>query len=66
MSIIVVRTFIELRRALLVDRELAAWLRDLERKVSNHDKDIRILFTAIKSLLAPPARPKRRVGFEVR
>jgi hypothetical protein len=66
MSIIVVTTFIELRRALLGDSELAAWLRELERKVSNHDKDIRILFSAIKSLIAPPERPRRKVGFEVR
>ena len=66
MSIIVVRTFIELRRVLLVDRELAKWLRELERKVSSHDKDIRILFATIKSLIAPPEKPRRKVGFEVR
>jgi hypothetical protein len=66
MSIIVVRTFIELRRVLLVDRELATWLRELERTVSSHDKDIRILFATIKSLIAPPEKPRRKVGFEVR
>ncbi len=65
MSIFVVRTFVELRRACLVDGELAKWLRDLERKVGNHDNDIRILFTAIRRLIAPPARPRRRMGFEV-
>ena len=65
MSIIVVRTFVELRRAFLEDRELAKWLRQLERKVEGHDNDIRIMFTAIKKLIAPPTRPKRRMGFEV-
>jgi len=65
MSIIVVRTFVELRRALLVDRELAKWLRELERKVGNHGNEIRILFAVIKRLMAPPERPRRRVGFEV-
>jgi hypothetical protein len=66
MSIVVVRTFVELRRALLADRELVKWLADLERKVGHHDIEIRVLFKAIKSLIAPPVSPRRKIGFEVR
>jgi len=65
MSIVVVRTFVELRRALLADRELTKWLTDLERKVGHHDVEIRVLFKAIKSLIAPPAKRRRKIGFEV-
>jgi hypothetical protein len=65
MSIVVVRTFIRLRRALPRDGELTRWLRDLERKVEGHDNDLRILFTAIRRLMDPPERPRRRMGFDV-
>jgi hypothetical protein len=66
MSIIVVRTFVALRRTLQADREMARWLRDVERKVEGHDTEIRILFTSIKTLISSPATPKRKMGFEVR
>jgi hypothetical protein len=65
MSILVVRAFIELRRILLADRELARWLRELERKVESHDGEIQSLFEAMRRLLEPPPEPKRRIGFEV-
>lgn len=65
MSIAVVRTFVELRRSLFADRELAKWLRDLERKVEYHDNGIRVLFKAFKRLIAAPTRPRRKIGFEV-
>jgi hypothetical protein len=65
MSLAVVRTFVELRRTFVADRELAKWLRDLERKVEYHDNGIRMLFKAFKQLIASPRRPRRKMGFDV-
>lgn len=46
------------------NKELAATLDELERKVATHDKAIAGLITAIRELAAPaPPKPTRRIGF---
>lgn len=63
-NIAVMRTFIRLRRIVNTNKELAHKLRELERKVQTHDKDIILIFQAINKLLAPPPKePERRIGF---
>ena len=63
MSILVVRAFVKLRNILATHRQLAAKLAELERKLSTHDQQIVVLFDAIRELMTPPAKPKRRIGF---
>ena len=40
--------------------------RMLERKVEGHDTSIRTLFDAIRELAAPPAKPRREIGYHVK
>ena len=40
--------------------------RGLERKVAEHDTGIRTLFDAIRQLMAPPAQPRKPIGFRVK
>ena len=63
MSILVVRAFVRLRQILASNRQLAAKLNELERKIAAHDKNIVALFQAARSLMAVPEKPKRRIGF---
>jgi len=63
MSILVVRAFVKLRNILATHRQLATKLDELERKLATHDEQIVVLFNAIRQLMAPPAKPKRRIGF---
>ena len=63
LSIYVVQAFVELRSMLATNRELANKLHLLERKVSKHDQTIGELVDSIRQLLAPPASPKRPIGF---
>jgi hypothetical protein len=63
MSILVVRAFVKLRNILAAHPHLAAKLNELERKLSTHDQQIVGLFDAIRELMAPPVKPKRRIGF---
>jgi hypothetical protein len=65
-SIRVVRTFVRLREMLSANRELAAKLAQLERKLDGHDEAIGNLFAAIRQLIAPPTPSKREIGFHVR
>jgi SpoVK/Ycf46/Vps4 family AAA+-type ATPase len=63
MSVFVVRAFVRLRAVLATHRELAAKLNELERKLSRHGQQIVVLFEAIREIVAPPAKPRRRIGF---
>ncbi len=63
MSILIVRVFVKLRGILSTHKQLATKLAELERKLSTHDEQIVILFEAIRELMTPPTKPKRRIGF---
>jgi hypothetical protein len=63
MSILVVRAFVRLRQILAGNRQLAAKLDELEHRVAAHDKNIVALFQAVRSLMAVPEKPARRIGF---
>ena len=64
MSIFVVRAFVRMREALAANRQIAAKLSELESRLENHDADIQELVEAIRSLMSPPARNPKRIGFE--
>ena len=57
----IMRTFVRLRQVLGEHRELARKLEALERK---YDAQFKVVFDAIRQLMAPPPEPKRgRIGF---
>ena len=62
-SLLVVRTFVQLRQMLSTHKELAAKLEALERKIGSHDQAIAGLIDAIRQLMAPPESGKRQIGF---
>jgi len=60
-SIFVVRAFVKLRQLLATHRDLARKLEQLEKK---YDTQFKIVFDAIRQLMAPPAdTPKKRIGY---
>ena len=64
-SVYVVRAFVQLRRVLGQNKELAAKLADRERKVGDHDQKIVAIIHAIRELMAPPPKPPRKpIGFQ--
>ncbi len=62
-NIAIMRTFVKLRQLISTHRELAHKLDQLERRVEKHDHEIHAVFEAIRKLLEPSVRPKRRIGF---
>jgi len=63
-NIAVMRAFVRLKTTLSTHKELAYKLNELEIKIEKHDEDIRVIFEAIRQLMAPSAEPqKRRIGF---
>src|SRR5437899_3568903 len=66
-SVRVVRAFVRLREMVAANVQLAAKLKELERRFDSHDEAIVELFAALKRLLESPEPPRRRdVGFHVR
>ncbi len=62
-SVQVVRAFVRLREMLATHKQLAHRLDELEKK---YDAQFRVVFDAIRQLMAPPpTSPKRRIGFRV-
>jgi hypothetical protein len=59
-NIQVMRTFVQMRRVLAEHKDLAAKLDGLEKK---YDEQFKVVFDAIRQLMAPPAQKKRPIGF---
>ena len=62
-NITIMRAFVKLREMLSAHKELAHKLNELERKTEKHDIEIRSIFEAIRQLMSPLEKPKRRIGF---
>ncbi|OHC64298.1 MAG: hypothetical protein A2045_02620 [Rhodocyclales bacterium GWA2_65_20] len=62
-SLLVVRTFVQLREMLSTHKDLAVKLDALEHKLATHDQAIVGLIDAIRQLTNAPARKSRPIGF---
>lgn len=57
----IMRTFVRLRRMLAGNEELSRKLAALEKK---YDQQFKVVFDAIRQVMAPPPTPpKRKIGF---
>jgi hypothetical protein len=65
-NIEIMRAFVRLREILSTHKELARKLEELGERIVMHDEQIQAIFEAIRQLMTPPDRPKRRIGFEVK
>lgn len=63
-NIAVMRAFVRLRETLSLHKELAKKLAELERKLLHHDSQIQGIFQAIRQLMTPMEKPKKRIGFQ--
>jgi hypothetical protein len=46
------------------NRKLAEKLRELEGHLATHDKQIQVIFEAIRQLISPPKSKARQIGFQ--
>jgi phage regulator Rha-like protein len=62
-NIAIMRAFVKLRQILSANKELAGKLKELEQRIEKHDTEIHAIFEAIRQLMTPLDKPKRRIGF---
>jgi hypothetical protein len=59
-NIEIMRAFVRLRQMLASNAELARKLKALEKK---YDAQFKVVFDAIRELMTPPDKPRRRIGY---
>jgi hypothetical protein len=60
----IMRAFMKLRQMIASHKDLVRKIEYLERKYDSHDKQIKVVFDAIKELMAPAeTKKKRKIGF---
>ncbi len=65
MSVFVVRAFVRMREMLVKNRQLAAKINELDRRLETHDTAVQEIIDAIKELMVPEGSSKRRIGFQL-
>jgi hypothetical protein len=64
-NIALMRAFVQLRKISSSQNQLAQRLQEIEVRLENHDKNIEAIFEAIRQLMTPPEKPRKKIGFEV-
>jgi aconitase A len=54
------RAFMQLRQMISSHKDLLRKVEEMEKK---YDEQFQVVFEAIKQLMAPPEKPKRKIGF---
>lgn len=65
-NIAIMRAFVKLRETLLLNKEMAVKLKELERKIEGHDVSIHAIFEAIRNLMLEEEKPKDPIGFHAK
>jgi phage regulator Rha-like protein len=63
-NIAIMRAFVQLRKMIASNEELARKLEELEHKIEKHDEDIGLIFEAMRELMSPPDTPPKKIGFD--
>jgi len=59
-NILIVRAFVRLRGMISSHKELLRKLEDMEKK---YDEQFQVVFEAIRQLMTPPERERKKIGF---
>ncbi len=62
-NIEIMRAFARLRHVLAVHKDLAQKLAELEKKYEKHNAQFKVVFDAIRELMAPPKKQRKQIGF---
>jgi len=63
-NIQVIRVFTKIREMVLTNKDILLQLEKIEKKLTNHDEDISLIFKYLKQLLNTPQPPRRKIGFK--
>lgn len=62
-NIAIMRAFVQMRELAASNRELSRRIDDLEKKHARHDQQFVAVFEAIREMVTPAEKPRRKIGF---
>ena len=65
-NVAIMRAFVRLREMTLGIGELARKVETLERGFAKHGEHFKAVFDALRQLMSPPEKPRRKIGFHAR
>lgn len=65
MSMQIIRVFVQMRELALTHKDILVKLLKIEKKVTEHDEDLKLLFDAVKGLLNEPKKERVKIGYKV-
>lgn len=63
-NIQIIRIFSKMKEMLLTNKDILLQMQKIEKKLTAHVNDIRLIFEALKQLLDPPHEQRKRIGFK--
>ena len=64
MSMRIIDVFIRMREMLGTHKDVLLKLKQLEKEVTNNNKDIQYIFSVLKELLTPVTKPRKKIGYK--
>lgn len=64
-NILIIRAFVKLREIISTHKDVQKKLKNIEDKLMEHDEKIIQIINVINHLIAPPEKPKRKIGFSL-
>jgi len=65
-NIQIIRIFTKLRSMLLTHKDLLLIMQQIENKVTNQDKKIKLLFDYLKKFIDKPNKTRSKIGFKIK
>ena len=65
-NIAIMRVFVRIREVVSTHKKLEVKLKELERRIESHDESIQTIFEAIRQLMIPPEKPRKKIGFDIK
>jgi phage regulator Rha-like protein len=62
-NIQIIRIFTRMREMISTHKDILLKLKQLEKKVADHDENMQLIFSTLKQMLNPPQSPGPRIGF---
>jgi len=68
-TMLIVKTFVKVGHIIASNKVIAEKLKELETKFGKHDKDIQLIFQAIRELIEEKGernKPRKRIGYKIK
>jgi phage regulator Rha-like protein len=62
-NVLIMRAFVRLRQMTASHKDLLVKIEEMERR---YDAQFKVVFEAIRQMMAPPAAPQKKIGFQIK